>query len=318
MRKSNKILIISLVISIVSILFLLACSSLQGEETKKQDEEISPSEHLKNVKSSLPRLSKKQISATITMKDKKTFEVTEIKLYEIYHPGLPFYEHYNDYKVEYVPIRDGPIIFNVPYEKVEHITYRVIKEKTGPTSRFEKTKASVILNDGRHFEGDRYLLSEPSLANRRAVESVTGRLLIEGYPAEFNIPISKVDTITFLHDKTRNVVAELKKTDGTFKKNISSIKFKINGGDSRSSAMETNIIKFKVGDSTLEIPVKDVASLEREQKGEKFSIVLRSGKRVKGTPRFGIYGKTVVFNEKVKFDNYIKEHNDDIQSIVFK
>jgi len=81
-----------------------------------------------------------------------------------------------------------------------------------------------------------------------------------------------------------------------------------------------------MGNTTLKIPVEDIVSLEREEYKEgksiryRWSLLLTSGKTLRGSCSFYIYGKIKSLSEEAWFNDYICHEylHGDIKSVLFK
>lgn len=153
------------------------------------------------------------------------------------------------------------------------------------------------------------------------VSCLSGRIYKEGYPASFEPEISDINTITFSRGKDGKIAAEVKKIDGTVTSGIENIKFWVEPSDSRQNTIKAKIIRFKIADTILEIPVQDIKSITRKGKEESYNgyyglvLVLKKGKTLEGKTswRYLVCGKTTAMGEEVDFIGSLQT----IKSIIF-
>jgi hypothetical protein len=247
----------------------------------------------------------------VTMKDSTVYMITDFELSYRQKPRTGFYTYFDqsDYKRQYVPVYAEPIIYHFPASRISEIV-----PEPGAKRQNLSGKCKVVLLDHREFLGS---LRDAKPGYDHDVLSITGKVKVEGYPAEFSARVSSIAKIIFLKDQKGRVRATVTQTDGTVTKNVSAVEFTIDGEDSRSGTDRVyNDFKLKMKNSTLDIPVKDVTAMDFA--GKTWSLHLKNGKTLNGTMRdFYVYGKLKKQGKDTWFYGYVGQYRSEIRTVEF-
>ncbi|MBI4670268.1 MAG: hypothetical protein HY741_01195 [Chloroflexi bacterium] len=157
-------------------------------------------------------------------------------------------------------------------------------------------KFAISLLTGERLEGEIGRYTDAEFLDCQ----LKGRITVEGYPSEFLVPFDKVASVVFTPDEQGNITAIVNTDDGT-RTTISEPKCLMHQYPVLSGTNPTVHLKLRIGVSTLEIPVADIAKIVIGEK--ETTLTLRSGKELAGQTAVTYYlsGETTVMGLPATF-----------------
>ena len=132
------------------------------------------------------------------------------------------------------------------------------------------------MRDGTEVKG---YLRDPNAANSRDVERLSGRTVVEGYPAALDLSMTEIGHIDVSGPPGAPSLA-VTHTNGKVTSPVTGAKFAIDGGDSRTGATEVTFLSVTTQGTTIEVPLSDIAEVSVE--GETISVQTAAGKSLAG------------------------------------
>lgn len=263
-----------------------------------------------------------RFSLTVRMFDSSIWKVNNA-IFLKYQPSSYFYEPYEDYEIDYLPLYIGDCILL----KTKFCDIKTVKIDMDENERkifeYGYCKAIVVKkNDSIEQKG---LLWDIDKLHCHRVKYIVGHTVVDGYNATKKIEIKDISSIKPLNDPNHKILFEITKTDGEII-TLWECKFKVDAEDSRSSSDETEILKLQSSDATIDIPLSDIKSIKfvKDKDGSGYIasniVELHNGKIMNGEldSPVSVVGKTIYQGNIVSFVSEMTRISCEIESILFE
>jgi len=273
-------------------------------QTPTQRVTLTPTPRPTPTPTATPTPTPRGIVAVVTMRQGTVYEVDHVSGGESRGKTSGFYQIYDDYTRDYLPLLTGPVGLQIPQKRIASVT--VVDAIRGPAAG-KPVEATLV--DGTKLQG--YLV-QVSYYKFHQVQRIIGRLTVSGVSASLSLSIEEVKSLTFTQDG--EISATVVAADGTVTEKVTKIQFEIDGGTSLSSVSDQAFFPMKVGNVVLEIPVADIQTIQRDK--DRFIVTMRDGKKLEGTiePTQLFLGATTLVGESGQFRCEFAE----IQAVTFK
>jgi hypothetical protein len=241
-------------------------------------------------------------SIKIVLNDGRKFKITDYKFYSPAKGGSWITMHGLIDGVMNFYIYLEPLIYRFPLAFIKEIR----TTSTGAYHNGFAYSGTLILRDNRELIGK---FGNFVAAQNNWISHIRGFMEIEGYKSETKIGFNAIKKIQLVDEKDGFYISVEKVDDKIYPK-ITNVSLVINEGDSRNDTDVIDAIPVRVNsDINLKIPVNDIESIENLQDMNHpdiyYAFKLRSGKIIKGSTGFYIYGKTIEKGFQVNFNAHI-------------